>query len=61
MYSLAELVDLYNSPNYDSGLGGTRRDVEADLYVYNSVGCDFTTNTNKGIWQRVLFQEQQPT
>lgn len=61
--SLAEMVDMYNSPSYDGGLGGTRRDVEADVYVYNSVNIDYTSNAGLAEntrWQRVLFIDQEP-
>lgn len=58
IYSLAELVDMYNNASYGGGLGGTRRDVEADIYVVKSVNMDYTSNAGLGeqtFWQAVLF------
>lgn len=63
IYSLCETVDMYNNAQYNSGLGGKRRDVEADIYVHNSVGMDYTSNAglnDKTIWQTLLFLPQQP-
>ena len=54
---------MYNSAAYDGGLGGTRRDVEADVFVYKSVNIDYTSNAGLAEntrWQRVLFIDQEP-
>ena len=63
MFSLAELVDIYNSPDINGGQGGKRRYINFDTFVVDSVNFQVSGNADKkekATWQTALFIEQEP-
>jgi len=62
IYSLAELVDMYNSPQIGGGQGGKRRDNEFDVFVVDSVAFELTANAQEGdktLWRNGKFLNQE--